>query len=83
MKCSRLKVGGISAIVCGSKRIETCIVCQEPASSLCDWKVGTGTCDAALCDKHRHQVGKNKDLCEDHFNAWQDHTANKQKDLEL
>lgn len=83
MKCSPVVVEGVSVILCGSERIQACIVCQAPASYLCDWKVDGGTCDKPLCEKHRFNVAKGKDLCFAHNNAWERHPMNKQLELGL
>lgn len=56
MKCSRLNVGGINAIVCGQTRIEACAVCRAPAGLLCE--IGNGrTCDRPVCEQHTYRDG--------------------------
>ena len=67
MTCSRVKIGGEWAILCGSVKFEACVACGEIASKLCDWKLDSGkTCDAPLCDSHAKPVAKNRDLCPGH-----------------
>jgi len=84
MKCSHVKVGGHSVIMCGSRRIEVCDVCQAPASFLCDWRrAAGGTCDKRLCEKHVTQVERNKHLCPVHAKLWAAHPANKQQRFDL
>jgi hypothetical protein len=84
MKCSPIIHDGIRIILCGSERFEACDVCGGFATKLCDWKVGnSGTCSRGMCDTHAHSVGKNRDLCFQHMNAWSVHPANKQMTLAL
>ena len=83
MKCSPVKIGGNPVILCGGQRVAACIVCQEIAGKLCDWKISGGTCDAALCDEHAAPVGDNLDLCPKHAKAWETHPANAQAELPL
>lgn len=71
MKCSNIKMGGASMIVCGSQRIEVC-ACGQIGTRLCDWKLGKGrTCDASICDDCTTTPAKNKDLCKVHAKMWE------------
>ncbi len=84
MKCSPVKIDGNDVILCGSQRFTGCIVCQEIAGKLCDWKIAGGkTCDAALCDEHATPVGDNLDLCPKHAKAWETHPGNSKAELPL
>ena len=78
MTCSTIKIDGNPVILCGRDRVYACHVCQSFAGYLCDWKVDGGTCDVPMCDEHRHNVDKNRDLCFRHMNAWKVHSANHQ-----
>lgn len=57
-------------------RIIACSCCQWLSKYQCDWRVGTGTCDAHLCETHAHQVGENKHLCPRHQQVWDRHPRN-------
>ena len=83
MTCSTVKLGGNTVILCGRDRVHACHVCQSIADYLCDWKVDGGTCDVPMCEEHRHNVRKNRDLCFCHMNAWKVHSANRQAELPL
>lgn len=73
MTCSSVKVAGHEVILCGKQRFHRCVVCGEISLYACDWKVDGGTCDAPMCEEHRHNIGKDKDLCWRHMNAWKLH----------
>lgn len=47
--------------------------CGRIAAHLCDWPKdrGGGTCDAAMCQQHRTNVGPDRDVCPRHSNAAQ------------
>lgn len=83
MTCSTVKMGGHTVILCGREKVHACGQCGSIACHLCDWKIDGGTCDVAMCEDHRHNVGKNRDLCWQHMNAWRQHPANKQQELAL
>ncbi len=71
MKCSTVKVGGTTAIVCGRQRVYSCIECGAPAPHLCDWRLGPKrTCDRPLCDTHTVSPAQGKDLCPHHAAMW-------------
>lgn len=92
MKCSHVKVGNISAIVCGRDRIRTqsCVKCGRPADKLCDWKIPRvfenpgisgarpkpATCDVPVCSACTFSPATDKDLCPDHAAAWKAHPKN-------
>lgn len=40
--------------------------CQGISSLLCDWPVGSGTCDMPLCAEHGTEVGKDRHYCPKH-----------------
>ena len=59
---------GLRAIVCTPKRkTKPCFVagCGGRGDFLCDGPLSNGkTCDRPICpDRHRHNVGPDKDLC--------------------
>ncbi len=85
MTCSRVKLAGHEVVICHASKVDIrpCHVCGAIADRLCDWRVPGGTCDNACCELHAHRVGKNKDLCFVHMNAWRDHPANAQQELAL
>ena len=66
MGCQHIKVGDVSAIVCGpTKRCK----CGRRATRLCDFKVPvlvSGTCDAPLCGQCAVVPAPGKDLCKAH-----------------
>jgi hypothetical protein len=85
MKCAVVKMGGVTAIVCGSPRKpKKCSECgKAPGTRLCDWKMGGGkTCDKPLCDVCAFPPAHKKDLCAEHalaFKQWQAAKAGKAK----
>ncbi len=83
MTCSTVKIAGNEVIICGRIKLERCGQCGAIAGHLCDWKIDGGTCDEPMCEDHWHNVGKNRDLCWRHMNAWLQHPANKQRELSL
>ncbi|MBI2313551.1 MAG: hypothetical protein HYU77_13710 [Betaproteobacteria bacterium] len=67
MPCSHVTVNGVAAIICGPKRIETCVQRGEMASLLCDYPVVRGvTCDVPLCARCAVEIGPNLHLCPGH-----------------
>ena len=43
-----------------------CDTCGAPSVALCDYPVASGTggtCDARMCERHRHRVGPGVDYC--------------------
>lgn len=85
MKCATVKIGGVTAIVCGSpRRTKKCVKCGVNAGTrLCDWKMPFGgTCDKPICGQHTFSPAPNKDLCPDHhvaYTEWQAARASKRK----
>lgn len=77
MACRTVKVDGITGIVCGERRHRRprrC-KCSAPATLLCDWRVGKGTCDEAICTTHAEEVSPDKHLCPEHqvaYRGWLD-----------
>lgn len=73
MTCRHVKVGEISAIVCGPMpRPKKCRAHGVTAAYLCDWKLpGGGTCDAPLCGLCTTQPADGKDLCPEHAREWE------------
>lgn len=84
MACQTFKQDGVTFIVCGPRaRKRRCHVpgCAKPATLLCDWKVGKGTCDKAICADHALHVAMDRDLCPDHqerYLEWQARRAGNQ-----
>lgn len=79
MKCSRVDLAGIPAIVCGRTRVPHCVTCRVPAERLCDWKVGNGrTCDKGICLEHTMSPAPDKDLCPTHAEMWRKHLAQRE-----
>lgn len=79
MKCTRVSVDGMAAIVCGterrmSRKCEHPSGCTASAVKLCDWKIGKLTCDALMCEAHAFSPADGKDLCcwrhEAEYHAW-------------
>ena len=92
MHCSHVKVGDTAAIICGPKRIRSCIVCRAPATRECDWRLdrvryprksGSHTCDAGLCAQHTFSPAPDKDLCPNHVTLWENHPARAQVELQI
>ncbi len=55
------------AIVHSSKPIKACGVCGAKISAfLCDYPMGSGTCDLNLCDDCRSHEEPDRDYCPDH-----------------
>lgn len=74
MRCTRVRIGGAWAIICGKHRIAACVKCGCIATRECDWKLGRDrTCDAALCDSCTASPAPGKDLCPEHAEAWASH----------
>ncbi len=68
---------GSVAIICGSSPRKRC-ACGRPATLECDWKVPSrrsGTCDRPLCSHCTYVPDKNKDLCPEHADRWQQRLA--------
>lgn len=80
MTCERVSLpGGITAIVCGTRRKPRC-KCGQPAPLLCDWKVPgkkSGTCDAPICKRCATSPAPDKDLCPAHAEAFRVWKANR------
>jgi len=74
MTCKVVQTGDITAIVCSrgaSQKRYKCSVCGQPATLLCDWKIGNGkTCDVPVCHEHTYRPAPGKDLCWAHSNEW-------------
>jgi hypothetical protein len=69
MPCEiRRRPDGTMMIVCSRRTTPVCSVadCGRPSKYLCDWPVGDGTCDRHLCEKHRTNVGSQRDFCPTH-----------------
>lgn len=89
MKCSFVEIDGRRVVFCGSKSVRQIVNCHATTDCKalsgyqCDWLMPGTTfrCDRYICIDHAHQVAKNKHLCPEHWEAWQTHPANKQKDL--
>jgi hypothetical protein len=92
--CEVVKIGGMTAIVCGRpRRTKKCVKCGINAGTrLCDWKIGKknaassnggtvqidATCDKPICGHHTFSPAKDKDLCPEHAEAFRAWQARKQ-----
>jgi hypothetical protein len=56
---------GVKAIVCTRGTRRRC-VCGRPATKLCDFPTGRGTCDKPLCGRCARPVGPDRDFCPNH-----------------
>lgn len=78
MPCSRIRIGGVTAMICGSKRIPACVKCGGIADRECDWKTAPGkTCDRPICSSCSVSPAADKDLCPHHAAAWANHPRNR------
>lgn len=78
MPCTPIAGG----FVCGPKpRRQRCYFCAEFCVALCDGKKVSGTCDARICETHRHRSGDNLDLCPRCFEKKNDPKPVEQKSL--
>lgn len=49
-----------------------CYICGRPATVLCDAPAGyEKTCDKPMCREHSHNIGKDTDVCQDHYNDYE------------
>jgi len=73
--CVHVDLGGGSFAIAriAGKRPEPCRFCRKkPSERLCDWKVAGGkTCDAPMCAECAIHVGKDKDICPAHREAYE------------
>jgi len=79
MTCTPIKIGSMRAIVCTrgrGKKVKHCCACGRQSFLLCDWKVGSGTCSAPLCDICTYSPSRGRDLCPEHKKAWDAHPRN-------
>lgn len=73
MGCVRVPWGSGSMIFCGPKLSKpvACFSASErkhPATIQCDHEIAPGkTCDRNCCAKHSKHVGKDRDLCLEHW----------------
>lgn len=73
MGCQTLRIGDMTAIVCGGRRTPKCkakradgSTCGGAGTLQCDWKITkTRTCDRYICADHAEEVGPEKHLCPD------------------
>lgn len=72
MPCVPFSKDGMTGFVCGARRKPARCKCGSgrPADLLCDWKVGTGTCDAKICNACGSKPAEGKDLCPAHTAEW-------------
>jgi hypothetical protein len=83
VKCETVKVGEVTAIVCGSRPKGKRCACGLKSSKLCDWKVGgtdargrPATCSKPLCSGCAYSPSWDKDLCPEHAKLWAEHPSN-------
>jgi hypothetical protein len=79
MACRTVTVGGVTAIVCGPRPRRRRCSCGAPATLLCDWKVGKGTCDKPICAAHAEEVAPDKHLCPEHQVAYREWLARREE----
>jgi len=67
MPCEHIKIGDSFGIICtGRMRKRKCKFCGADASLLCDYPVGSKTCDAPICGACARPVGEDRDYCPEH-----------------
>lgn len=69
MPCKHVHLpgGGVAIVKMGNTPRKKCSFCNSWCVALCDGRDDrkkSGTCDARMCEFHRHRVGENLDLCE-------------------
>jgi hypothetical protein len=61
----------IVGISCGRSKYNRCYICGKPATKLCDYPISdTETCDKPMCQEHAHNIGKDNDVCNEHYNRY-------------
>ena len=75
MPCTRVRMEGVTAIVCsrGRRQLVRCGVqgCAAAAEYQCDYPAGDGqTCDRHLCKRHAGIVGKDQHYCPPCIQLW-------------
>lgn len=80
MTCTIVKTEYCSLSVCGSyKNLDDlreppqyCYICGELAAVLCDGPAGyEKTCDRPMCRDHSHNIAKDTDVCQNHYNDYE------------
>jgi len=81
MTCTAIKADHGTLFICGSYKslddlpkvpVELCYICGKPAAVLCDAPAGAdNTCDKPMCRDHSHNVGKDTDVCQEHYNDYE------------
>jgi|GEM_PF-3457090 len=81
MTCSIVQTEHGKAFICGSyKNLNElakvpeikCYICGNPAAVLCDAISGVNeTCDRPMCREHSHNIGKDTDVCQGHYNDYE------------
>ncbi len=68
MPCERHKLsnGGLVIVCSRGRQPRAKCSCGRPAPLLCDYPIGTKTCDAPICKKCATHTGPNRDLCPEH-----------------
>lgn len=70
MRCHKVDVAGVTAIVCTSGphrgRAHVCVECGMPAEYQCDDEAVGHVCSAPLCSRHAFVAGANRHLCPQH-----------------
>jgi len=61
--------GQVTRIVCSRRSTPKCKFCGKPSSKLCDYPVGTGTCDAQICRACTTHIEPDTDYCPNHKDA--------------
>lgn len=80
MTCSLIRTKNGPMFICGSYKSlddlkeppQFCYICGQKAAVLCDAPAGYGkTCDRPMCREHSHNIGKDTDVCHDHYNDYE------------
>lgn len=80
MTCTVINTKHGSAFICGRYKnlndikvpVPKCYICGEPAAVLCDAMVDCDTtCDRPMCRDHSHNIDKDTDVCQEHYNDYE------------
>lgn len=69
MPCLPIQVNGARGFMCtrgAAPKVKRCKHCGQPATLLCDWPRGSGTCDAPICIRCAVTVDADLHQCQAH-----------------
>lgn len=67
MRCTLVRIGNVTARICGPRRLPTCAFCHGLAGLECDFpQRGKKTCDKPICRGCAIAIAPNVDFCPDH-----------------